>query len=157
MLEFTSLPRSAEHGALTASRDPASDTVPPSCSGEELGKVPTYHLHPPSGSDVLGGHKPGPPLPPHAHSGLACSLGDGQHRQGCKTQLGTDAVPAWSVFCPHLPLSLSSRSGGGRCGNTLCRLSWVKTRESQPVFLFSFFSSSPACPARHGQPTHWAS
>lgn len=58
------------------------------------------HLHPPSGSDVLRGHNPGPPLPPHAHSGVACSLGDSQHRQGCKTQLGTDAVPAWRVFVP---------------------------------------------------------
>lgn len=57
---------------------------------------------------------------------------------------------------PHQQLSLSSRSGGGRCGSPLYRLSWVKTRESQLIFLFSLFSPSPDSPVPHGQPTHRA-
>lgn len=89
VLEFISGPRSAstEHSQFSD----LADTVSLSRPGEELGKAPTI-CTPPSGSDVLGGHTSDPPLPPYAHLAISCSLGDGQHKQGCKTQLGADAA-----------------------------------------------------------------
>lgn len=133
VLEFISSPRSAEHGALTVFRDPA-DTVPLSRPGEELGKAPTI-CTPPSGSDVLGGHTSDPPLPPYAHLAISCSLGDGQHKQDCKTQLGADAA----LFRISHSLSLSPV---GEDAGALCAGYPGIRRISTSLSLFSLLSLS---------------
>lgn len=132
---------SPAHAALqsTASWEP-SDTVPPSAPGEELGKAQTV-CTPQRGSDILRELSAGS-TPSLVYSGAACSLGDSQHRQDCKTQLG-----------PSLESSVPSSHSefGGFGGRTLCRLSWVKKRMSH----FSLFLPLPLSPVPHGQPTHW--